>query len=204
MHKETIIQSGNTGNAQKALIMLHGRGSSAQNILSLSLQLQVPDYALYAPQATNNTWYPHPFLAEPSRNEPWLSAALTLVEKTVQKITQRGIDGENIYFAGFSQGACLTLEYVARNAQKYGGVAAFTGGLIGDKIYTEHYKGRFEGTPVFIGTGDPDPHIPMERIHNSADVFEHMDADVTKKLYKNMAHTITQEEIDTVNHLIFN
>ncbi|HLR25643.1 MAG TPA: hypothetical protein VK112_07220, partial [Fodinibius sp.] len=145
MHKETIIQSGNTGNAQKALIMLHGRGSSAQNILSLSLQLQVPDYALYAPQATNNTWYPHPFLAEPSRNEPWLSAALTLVEKTVQKITQRGIDGENIYFAGFSQGACLTLEYVARNAQKYGGVAAFTGGLIGDKIYTEHYKGRFEG-----------------------------------------------------------
>ena len=204
MHKETIIQSGNTGNAQKALIMLHGRGSSAQNILSLSLQLQVPDYALYAPQATNNTWYPHPFLAEPSRNEPWLSAALTLVEKTVQKITQRGIDGENIYFAGFSQGACLTLEYVARNAQKYGGVAAFTGGLIGDKIYTEHYKGRFEGTPVFIGTGDPDPHIPMERIHNSADVFEHMDADVTKKLYENMAHTITQEEIDTVNHLIFN
>src|SRR5699024_354840 len=204
MHKETIIQSGNTGNAQKALIMLHGRGSSAQNILSLSLQLQVPDYALYAPQATNNTWYPHPFLAEPSRNEPWLSAALTLVEKTVQKITQRGVDGENIYFAGFSQGACLTLEYVARNAQKYGGVAAFTGGLIGDKIYTEHYKGRFEGTPVFIGTGDPDPHIPMERIHNSADVFEHMDADVTKKLYKNMAHTITQEEIDTVNHLIFN
>ncbi|HLR26239.1 MAG TPA: dienelactone hydrolase family protein, partial [Fodinibius sp.] len=106
--------------------------------------------------------------------------------------------------AGFSQGACLTLEYVARNAQKYGGVAAFTGGLIGDKIYTEHYKGRFEGTPVFIGTGDPDPHIPMERIHNSADVFEHMDADVTKKLYKNMAHTIIQEEIDTVNHLIFN
>lgn len=203
MHKETIIQSGNTENAEKVLIMLHGRGSNAQDILSISSQLNVQDYTLYAPQATNNTWYPYSFLVEPSKNEPWLSSALELVGKTVEKIIERGITEDNIYFVGFSQGACLTLEYVARNAKKYGGAVAFTGGLIGDKIYTKNYKGNFDDTPVFIGTGDPDPHVPMERIHATTDVLEKMGADVTEKLYKNMGHTINQDEIDTVNDIIF-
>lgn len=204
MHKENIIQAGNTEDAEKALIMLHGRGSNAQDILSLSSHLNVEDYALYAPQATNNTWYPYPFLAQPEKNEPWLSSALELVGKTVNKVTQSNITEDHIYLLGFSQGACLSLEYAARNAQKYGGVAAFTGGLIGDKIYTENYKGDFDGTPVFIGTSDPDPHIPMERIHATTDIFNKMGADVTEKLYKNMGHTINQDEIDTVNDIIFN
>lgn len=182
MHKETIIESGNTENAEKALIMLHGRGSNAQDILSLSSYLNVGDYALYAPQATNNTWYPYAFLEKPSKNEPWLSSALELVGKTVNKIIDRGIAAENIYFLGFSQGACLTLEYAARNAQKYGGIVAYTGGLIGDMIYPENYQEDFSGTPVFIGTSDPDPHVPLERIHDTTQTLEDMGANVTEKV----------------------
>ena len=115
----------------------------------------------------------------------------------------KGILPANIYFLGFSQGACLTLEFVTRNATRYGGVTAFTGGLIGDKLYTENYKGDFGGTPVFIGTSDPDPHVPVERVNDSAALLEKMNAKVTKKIYKNMGHTINQDEISTVNELIF-
>jgi phospholipase/carboxylesterase len=203
MHKETIIESGNTGNAKKALVMLHGRGSNAQDILSLSSYLNTKDYALYAPQATNNTWYPYSFLAEALRNEPWLSSALELVETATKKIIKKGIAEEDIYFLGFSQGACLTLEYIARNAKKYGGAVAFTGGLIGDKINTENYEGHFEGMPVFIGTSDPDPHVPIERIHATTDILKDMGADVTEKVYQNMGHTITEDEINSANNLIF-
>ena len=120
---------------------------------------------MIAPQATNNTWYPYSFLAPPSQNEPWLSSALDLLDEIVNDLKKNDIDPKNIYFLGFSQGACLTLEYVTRNATRYGGVVAFTGGLIGDKLYSENYKGDFSGTPVFIGTSDPDPHVPVDRVN---------------------------------------
>lgn len=202
MHQDHIITIGNP-NAIKALIALHGRGSNARDILSLAAHLQVKDYALYAPQATNNTWYPYSFLVPPQENEPWLSSALDLVGKTVDSIVQKGIAKEHIYFMGFSQGACLTLEYIARNAAKYGGAVAFTGGLIGDKIYAENYKGDFEGTPIFIGTSDPDFHVPVERVYASTNILKNMGADVTEKVYDNIGHTIIQDEIDLVNKLIF-
>jgi phospholipase/carboxylesterase len=115
----------------------------------------------------------------------------------------KGVRSENIFFLGFSQGACLALEFVTRNAEKYGGIAAFTGGLIGDKIYPENYAGDFSGTPVFIGTSDPDPHVPVERVNTSAEILKNMNALVTKKVYKNMGHTINQDEISTVNNIIF-
>lgn len=203
MHKEYIIEAGNTDNAQKAVILLHGRGGNARDILTLSSVLHVDGYGLYAPQATNNTWYPYAFLEHPSKNEPWLSSAIELVGKTVNKIEEKRIFPKNIYFVGFSQGACLALEYITRNAQRYGGAAAFTGGLIGDKLYPENYAGEFKNTPVFIGTGDPDPHVPMQRIHESAEILQEMGADVTKRLYPNMEHTISQEEVKLVNELIF-
>ncbi|THU36017.1 phospholipase [Niastella caeni] len=204
MHTKQVIQAGKqTGEASKALIMIHGRGGSADDILGLATYLPVKDFALFAPQATNNTWYPYSFLAPPKENEPWLSGALAVIKEVVADVQASGITTDNIYFLGFSQGACLTLEFVARNATKYGGVAAFTGGLIGDTIYEQNYAGDFGGTPIFIGTSDPDPHVPVERVHASAEILTRKHAQVTKKVYKNMGHTINQDEISTVNELIF-
>lgn len=191
------------GEAKKALILLHGRGGSADDILSIASYLNTEGFALLAPQATGNSWYPYSFLVPPANNQPGLNDALALIGKTVDLITNSGIPASNIYLSGFSQGACLTLEYVARNATRYGGVAAFTGGLIGDKLYTENYKGDFAGTPIFIGTSNPDPHVPVERVNASAAQLEQMQAAVTKKVYPNMGHTITQDEIDVVNNLLF-
>ena len=204
MHKKNIITAGKEiAPANKVLIMLHGRGGSAEDILSLSSHLNVKDFALLAPQATNNTWYPYSFLAPPSQNEPWLSSALQLVRELVDDMLSKGVPAGNIYFAGFSQGACLTLEFVTRNAAQYGGVAAFTGGLIGDKIYQENYKGDFHNTPVFIGTSEPDPHIPVERVYATPSILKETNASVTEKIYPHMGHTINQDEIDQLNQLIF-
>ena len=205
MHTKQIIRTGKqTGEATKALVMIHGRGGSAEDILGLANYLPVKDFALFAPQATNNTWYPYSFLVDPKENEPWLSSALAVLKEVVADVQASGITTDNIYFLGFSQGACLTLEFVARNATRYGGVAAFTGGLIGDKIYDQNYSGDFGGTPIFIGTSDPDPHIPVERVHASAEILNGMNAQVTKKIYKNMGHTISEDEINVVKELIFN
>jgi phospholipase/carboxylesterase len=204
MHTKNVISSGKelTKDA-KALIMLHGRGGSAEDILSLSSYLNVNDFALMAPQATNHTWYPYSFLAPPAQNEPWLSSALNLLKELISELLNKGVATENIYFLGFSQGACLTLEFVTRNADKYGGVVAFTGGLIGDKIYSENYKGDFRNTPVFIGTSNPDPHVPVERVYATTNILKDMHADVTEKVYLNMGHTINKDEIDNANKIIF-
>lgn len=204
MHTKQVIQTGKqTGEATKALIMIHGRGGSAEDILGLAQYLPVNDFALFAPRATNNTWYPYSFLAAPKDNEPWLSSALEVMKEVVADVEATGIKKEDIYFLGFSQGACLTLEFVTRNANRYGGAVAFTGGLIGDKIYEQNYTGDFAGTPIFIGTSDPDPHVPVERVHASAEILAQMNAQVTKKIYKNMGHTINQDEINLVSELIF-
>jgi phospholipase/carboxylesterase len=204
MHQKNIIAAGKELNEKnKVLILLHGRGGSAEDILSFSSYLDVKDFTLLAPQATNNTWYPYSFLAPPAQNEPWLSSALNLLKDLLNEIESKRIPAENIYFAGFSQGACLTLEFVTRNANKYGGVVAFTGGLIGDKIYEENYGGDFKGTPVFIGTSDPDPHVPVERANATAGFLKKMNASVTLKIYPNMGHTISQDEIENANRLVF-
>lgn len=204
MHKKDIKTAGKTlKEAKRALIMVHGRGADARDILGLASHLNVPDYALLAPEATNNTWYPYSFLAKPEQNEPWLSSALDLLKETVDEVTGAGIPSENIYFMGFSQGACLTLEFVARTAQKYGGVAAFTGGLIGDKLNEKNYSGDFNGMPIFIGTGNPDPHVPIARVKESVDILEKMNAKVSLKVYNGRPHTITQDEIEAANRVVF-
>ena len=189
--------------ASKALIMLHGRGATAESILSLSDHLNVQGYALLAPQATNNTWYPYSFMASVDENEPWLSSAIDIVKQTVDKVLQSGIRSENIYFLGFSQGACLATEYAARNAQRYGGIVVFTGGLIGKEINRSNYSGDFEQTPVFFGTSNPDFHVPVERVYASANIASVMNANVTEKVYENRGHTISEDEIEIVNSLIF-
>lgn len=205
MHTKNITSAGTALNGNsKVLIMLHGRGGSAEDILSLSAYLNVKDFTLLAPQATGNTWYPYSFMAPPSQNEPWLSSALNILKELVNELNAKGIPSEHIYFAGFSQGACLTLEFVTRYAGKYGGVAAFTGGLIGDKIYRENYKGDFQQTPVFIGTSNPDPHVPVQRVYATANILKGMNAAVTEKVYDNMGHTIAQDEINLANKIVFN
>lgn len=189
--------------AQKALIMIHGRGGSAQDILSLSQHLNVENYALLAPQATNGTWYPYSFIAPTEQNEPWLSSALENIQETVKTVLGAGIKAENIYFFGFSQGACLTLEFLARNAQRYGGAAVIIGGLIGDKINRENYKGDFAQTPIFIGTSNPDFHVPVERVYATSNILREMNAEVTEKVYANFGHSINQEEIELANSIVF-
>lgn len=205
MHKKenTIFSGAEISRDRKALILLHGRGGSAADILSLAQYLKTGDCALIAPQATGNTWYPYSFLAPPAQNEPGLSAALELLKSLLQDLYDKGVPAENIYFTGFSQGACLTLEFVARNAAGYGGVAAFTGGLIGDRIYPENYEGDFGGAPIFIGSSDPDPHVPAERVHATTGVLEKMNARVVEKIYPGMGHTIIQDEMEQANATLF-
>lgn len=189
--------------AEKALIMIHGRGGSAQDILSLAQHLNVTDYAILAPQATNGSWYPLSFIAPVEQNEPWLSSALKTVGATVKSALDAGIKAENIYFFGFSQGACLTLEFLARNAQRFGGAVAIIGGVIGDKINRENYKGDFDQTPIFLGTSNPDFHVPVERVYATANILKEMNADVTEKVYANFGHSINEEEIELANSLVF-
>jgi len=204
MHQKKIITAGKKiTEAKKALILIHGRGASAEDILSLSSHLNVKDYALLAPQAANHTWYPYSFLVPPAQNEPGLSSALAVLSEMVADIQLAGIPSGQIYFAGFSQGACLTLEFVTRHATRWGGVAAFTGGLIGDRIYTENYKGDFASTPVFIGSSNPDPHVPVERVNASAALLKSMNAMVTEKIYLNMGHTVSEDEIANANRIVF-
>lgn len=186
----------------KVLVMIHGRGATADNILSLGSHLNVAGFSLLAPQADGNTWYPYSFLSPEIQNEPKLSGAINSLDSLEIALNQMGIGSERIFFLGFSQGACLALEYTARNAKRYGGVVAFTGGLIGDKVYPEKYKGNFMLTPVFIGTSDPDPHIPVERVMETEKIFRNLNADVRVKIYKDMGHTINQDEIDKVNEFI--
>ena len=198
-----IYQSGNLDNPTKALIMIHGRGGTAKDIMGLAEYLNVGDYLLIGPEASQNTWYPNSFIAPISSNQPKLYQALELINQAVELAKEKGIQSENIYFLGFSQGACLTLEYTSRNAQKYGGIVAFTGGLIGEELTRDHYNGDFENTPVFIGTSDPDFHVPVERVQDTTKLMRELGAQVEERIYPNMGHTITQEEIRIVNETIF-
>ncbi|MEJ1237105.1 dienelactone hydrolase family protein [Chryseolinea sp. T2] len=204
MHQKKIVRAGQPlDKATKALVMLHGRGGTAEDILGLAREFNLKDFALIAPQATNYTWYPFSFMAPVKQNEPWITSAVQIVDETVEEIRKAGIKDENIYFMGFSQGACLTLEYTTRNARRWGGVAAFTGGLIGDRIYSENYRGDFNGTPVFIGTSDPDPHVPVSRVNESTGIIREMKGVVTEKVYPGMGHTINRDEIQIVNKILF-
>jgi phospholipase/carboxylesterase len=190
-------------NAKAALIMIHGRGAAADDIIRLASRLNVQDMALYAPQATNNSWYPYSFMAPVQENEPALSSALDVINQVVEQTVADGISEDKIYFLGFSQGACLTLEYIARNAKRFGGAVAFTGGLIGEELELKNYTGDFAGTPVLITTGDPDTHVPLSRVNESVDVLKGLNANVTLKVYKGRPHTISFEELSLANKYIF-
>jgi len=185
-----------------AIILLHGRGASAEDILGLREEFGFPGVEYLAPQAAGHAWYPYSFLAPIERNEPWLTESLAQVGETVDGAVRRGIAREKIVIAGFSQGACLASEFVARNAARYGGLIAFTGGLIGPPGTDFRYPGSLAGTPVFLGSGDPDPHVPWQRVAETARVLAELGADVDLKRYPGMPHTIAREEIDAAKMLI--
>lgn len=188
--------------ATAAMIMIHGRGATARNILTLATELPHPDVAYLAPQAAGNSWYPLSFLAPIDRNEPGLSSGLTAIGDVLDRLTEAGIPPERVILLGFSQGACLALEFAARHAQRYAGVVGFSGGLIGPDGTPRDYPGSLEGTPVFLGCSDVDFHIPKERVYHSAEVLERVGGQVTMRLYPNMGHTINEDELAFVRDML--
>lgn len=181
--------------ARAAMILVHGRGASAADILMLAKELAQPGFAYLAPEAANHAWYPNSFLAPLASNEPGLSSGLAVIASLLEQAERAGIPAERTIIAGFSQGACLSLEFVARHARRYGGVIALSGGLIGPDGTPRDYPGSLAGTPVFLGCSDIDPHIPRERVLLSAEVLQALGGQVTAKLYPHMGHTINRDEI---------
>ncbi|GHO58047.1 alpha/beta hydrolase [Ktedonobacter robiniae] len=188
--------------AKAVMIMLHGRGASAEDILSLTSELHQPGFSYLAPQAAGYSWYPNSFLAPLASNEPGLTSALAAIASLLTQVADAGIKPERTILLGFSQGACLALEFAARNARRYGGVAGLSGGLIGPDGAPRNYLGSFDGTPMFLGCSDRDFHIPKERVEYSAQVLQRMGGQVTAHLYPNMGHTINQDEIHVVQAMM--
>ena len=188
--------------ARLVAILLHGRGASAEDILGLASEFGVTDVAFLAPQAAGNTWYPYSFLTPIAKNEPHLSSALGTIAALVADLGQRGVPPDRVALMGFSQGACLALEYAARHARRYACVAAFSGGLIGPPGTPRDYGGSFDGTPIFLGCSDIDPHIPLERVKESAEVCRTMGAMVDERIYPGMGHTVSMDEIAAVRALL--
>ncbi len=190
--------------AKHALIMVHGRGASPESILALAPHLKLlENTAIIAPRAKHQQWYPESFMATEERNQPYLDEALAQLNKLVSDLVYAGIQTKEIYFLGFSQGACLSLEFVARNAGRYAGVIAFTGGLIGAELETANYNGSFEQTPIVITTSNPDHHVPLKRVKDSGCQLERMNARVNVIAFPGKPHNITPEEIDLANKLVF-
>jgi phospholipase/carboxylesterase len=188
--------------ARAAVVMLHGRGGSADDILSLAGALRQVDLAYIAPRAPGRTWYPQSFLAPLEQNEPYLSRSLATVAAIVQDLAGRGIASDRVALVGFSQGGCLAIEFAARNAKRYAGIAGLSAGLIGPPGLTRDYRGSLAGTPVFLGCSDVDSHIPLDRVHVSTQVLMAMNAAVTERIYPGMGHTINQDEIIQVRQLL--
>ena len=201
-HGQRIVQAGEPLDAARAaMILLHGRGASAEDILTIASEIQQPGWTYIAPQAAGGVWYPNPFTAPLETNEPYLSAALDMLANLVQRAEDR-VPAQRIVLLGFSQGGCLTLEFAARNARRYGGVVGLSSGLIGPDGTPRDYGGDFDGTPVFLGCSDIDPYIRKERVVESGQVFEKLGAKVTVRLYPGMAHTVSADELESVRELV--
>lgn len=195
---QTVVESGqDLEEADKAVIMLHGRGATAQSIIQLSEQL--PEAAYLAPQAANRQWYPRSFLEPRKKNQPHLDSALELVDSLVEKASD-AVGRENVYLLGFSQGACLTSEYAASHPDRYGGLILLSGGLIGEEV--QEFEGDLEGTPVFVGCSDNDPHIPLERVEKTVEVMESLNADVEKYIFEGSHHGIVDYEVEQIQEML--
>jgi predicted esterase len=188
--------------AAGALIAIHGRGGGAEDIIALAREIAPPNVTMLAPQAAGNTWYPYRFLEPTERNEPYLSSALRIVADLIAQVGQEGIPPERVALMGFSQGACLALEAAARNARRYAGVIGFSGGLIGPPGTSFDFAGSLDATPVFLGCSDVDPHIPKERVEESAVALDRLGAAVDVRLYPGMAHTVNRDELEAARTIL--
>jgi predicted esterase len=188
--------------AQAAMILIHGRGADAASILELAQALALPDVAYLAPQAADNTWYPNRFIAPVAQNEPWLSSALRKVGAVFKPVEAAGLALERTLLLGFSQGACLALEYAARNPRRYGGLAGLSGALIENGDQARSYSGSLAGTPAFLGCSPADPHIPGGRVERSAGLLRDLGADVTLRFYPDLGHAVNEDELDHVRALV--
>ena len=202
--RNTMIRSAGEPleHARAAMLLMHGRGALAEDILSLAAQFALPGFSYIAPQAVGNTWYPNRFLDPLATNEPWLTSALLLMGDILDKIIKAGIPPERVILLGFSQGACLALEFAARNARRYGGLVGLSGALIGPEGTQRDYKDSLSGTPVFLGCSDLDFHVPKERVDQAADILRHLGGVVTERLYPDMDHSVNQDEIDFVRDML--
>lgn len=200
---QRVLSAGTPLNkATSAMILLHGRGSSAEDIAGLRQMLPMGGMSYLAPQAAGGTWYPYRFIAPVEVNEPHLSSALAAVDQLVEQAHAAGIPFGKIVLAGFSQGACLAVEYAARSPRRYGGLLIFSGGLIGERIDTARYQGSLDGTPAFIGCDARDFHIPLERVQETTAQLRAMGAVVTERIYQNMGHTVSDDEIAEAQKLL--
>jgi predicted esterase len=188
--------------AAAAVVMVHGRGATAESILTLAEEFDRPDLAYLAPQAHGYAWYPYPFMSPLAANEPGLSSGLAILGELVARLGTVGVPPERAVLLGFSQGACLALEFAARNTRRYGGVVALSGGLIGPPGTPREYPGTLAGTPVFLGCSDRDPHIPRERVDESARVLAGLGGEVTERIYPALGHTVNEDEIEFVRGLL--
>lgn len=204
-HGQPLLAAGDPlAIARAAMIMIHGRGARAEDILTLVPQFAPSGFAFLAPQAANNTWYPNRFLEPIASNEPWLSSALTVIEDVFAQVNAAGIPPERTMLLGFSQGACLALEYAARHAKRYGGLVGLSGALIGPDDTPRNYPGTLDSTPVFLGCSDVDFHVSKERVLDTAQVLERLGGNVTTRLYPNLDHTVNPDEIEFVNSMTEN
>ena len=190
--------------ANAAVVAVHGRGATARSILDLAERVSRgrDDVALLAPQAARNTWYPNSFLAPTESNQPGLASGLRAVGDAISTATDAGVPAENVMTVGFSQGACLSSEFLARNARRTGGHAALSGGVVGPDGTPRDYEGSLDGTPVFLGCSDRDPHIPLERVHETREVFEALGGEVDERIYEGMGHGVNEEELAVVGELV--
>lgn len=190
------------GEGPAVMIMVHGRNAAPANILDLCRVLDRPDFTVLAPAAAGNTWYPYSFMAETERNEPGITSGLQVLDGLLSDVLAHGIPSARVMLLGFSQGGCLAGEFAVRHARRFGGVVMYSSGLIGPPGTVWDYPGDFDGTPVLLGCSDVDAHVPRERVDESATVFEHMGADVTKRIYPGMGHTVNAEEIRLTQQLM--
>lgn len=198
----TIAAGAPLGEARAGLILVHGRGATAESMLPLADALGRDDIAYLAPQAVGNTWYPYTFLAPMDLNEPGLSSALSVIGALVERFGEGGLAPERVGILGFSQGACLATEYAARNARHYGCVIGLSGGLIGPPGTPRNYPGSLQGTPILLGCSDIDPHIPLERVQESAAVLSALGAEVDERIYPGMGHTVNEDEVAAIRELL--
>jgi predicted esterase len=200
---EDAITAGAAAKAAKAaVILVHGRGATAESMLPLATAFGRDDILYLAPRATGNTWYPNAFLAPIEANEPWLSSALGVIAALVARLDGMGFSASRVGILGFSQGACLTSEFAARNARRYGMIAALTGGLIGPPGTPRDYEGSLDGTPVFLGCSDIDGHVPLARVHETRDVLAGLGGKVDERIYPGMGHTVNDDEVRAVRALL--